>query len=123
LIGQRKKRTGSQTRSKSFVSHKRGRRIQQESSSLFIEGDKMEINKIECIGTICDYNNPSCSSLCHTGLHGGGIASMHPNLETLNIRVYVDRNHFEHPLKESLNLAPGKYKITIERIEDGRQAV
>lgn len=82
----------------------------------------MEINKIEYIGEVCDCDIFSTFSMCHTGMNGGGICSKHKGVERISLITWVDKEHFEHPLK-GYDLSPGKYKITIERIEDGRQAV
>lgn len=74
----------------------------------------MEINKIEYIGEVCDCDfKEGTLTMCRSGLRAAGITTKHPEQEMIVFRAYVDKNHFDHPLK----MVPGKYKIIIERIE------
>jgi len=72
------------------------------------------------VGEVCDCdNNPRRLSSCRTGIVGGAICSNHKGVERISLITWVDKEHFEHPLKD-FTLTPGKYKITIERVKDGR---
>jgi hypothetical protein len=78
----------------------------------------MEINKIEYIGEVCSCDENSHNlSACHTGFSGGMICSNHPEVERISLITWVGKKYFDHPFRESLKLKPGKYKITIEKIE------
>ena len=82
----------------------------------------MQVNKIEFIGEVCDCDeDPKRLISCRTGFKIGGISSRHPGKDMYHLDLWVDRDKFreiETPKKCGVDLPPGKYRITIEKIED-----
>jgi hypothetical protein len=76
----------------------------------------MEVNKIEFIGEVCEHKPSGGIDHCRTGLNDGCISSKHRESVLITLRLWVDKEHFSHPVSELLET--GKYKVVIERIED-----
>ena len=75
----------------------------------------MKVNKVEFIGEVCDCDHNHITT-CRTGISSGCISSLHRGFEMITIRMWVDKEHFSGSTKELLKA--GKYRITIEKIED-----